>query len=135
MAKVKIQGNASGTGVLTVTAPNTSTDRTITLPDATGELSDFAKKHNIPIIEDAAQGVAVKYKGNHVGLIGDIGVLSYYGNKTITTGEGGMILTNNEEFAKRCYRLKNHGRDKKGTFIHNHIGFNFSFTDEEGLYP
>ncbi len=93
------------------------------------ELKKIASKYNLKIIEDAAQGVGVNYKGEHVGSIGDIGVLSYYGNKTITTGEGGMILTNNEEFAKRCYRLKNHGRDQKGTFMHNHIGFNFSFTD------
>jgi len=90
---------------------------------------NFAKEHNLKVIEDAAQGVGVHYKGRHVGTFGDIGVLSYYGNKTITTGEGGVILTNNENLAKICYRLKNHGRDQKGSFKHDHIGFNFSFTD------
>ena len=89
----------------------------------------FAKAHKLRIIEDAAQGVGVHYKGQHVGTFGDIGVLSYYGNKTITTGEGGIILTNNEDLAKICYRLKNHGRDQKGSFKHDYIGFNFSFTD------
>ena len=89
----------------------------------------FAKVHKLRIIEDAAQGVGVHYKGRHVGTFGDIGVLSYYGNKTITTGEGGIILTNDEDLAKICYRLKNHGRDQKGSFKHDYIGFNFSFTD------
>ena len=89
----------------------------------------FAKQHDLKVIEDAAQGVGVNYKGQHVGTFGDIGVLSYYGNKTITTGEGGVIITNNEILAKTCYRLKNHGRDNKGSFKHDYIGFNFSFTD------
>ena len=89
----------------------------------------FAKEHNLKVIEDASQGVGVHYKGRHVGTFGDIGVLSYYGNKTITTAEGGMILTNDEKLAKICYRLKNHGRDQKGSFKHDYIGFNFSFTD------
>ena len=55
--------------------------------------------------------------------------MSYYGNKTITTAEGGMILTNVDNYKNSCYRLKNHGRDTKGVFRHEHIGFNFAFTD------
>jgi len=90
---------------------------------------EFAKIHNLFVIEDAAQGVGVKFKNKHVGTFGNIGILSYYGNKTITCGEGGVILTNDDELAKNSYRLKNHGRDTKGTFIHDHIGFNFSFTE------
>jgi len=93
------------------------------------KLKTLAKKYKIKIIEDAAQGVGVHYKNEHVGTIGDLGVLSYYGNKTITTAEGGMILTNNDSLAKACYRLKNHGRDQKGTFKHDYIGFNFAYTD------
>src|SRR5574341_1673556 len=89
----------------------------------------LAKQYNIKVIEDAAQGVGVKFNGKHVGTFGEVGILSYYGNKTITCGEGGIVLTNNDEIAKKCYRLKNHGRDKKGVFIHEHIGFNFSFTE------
>lgn len=89
----------------------------------------IGKEYNLKIIEDAAQGVGVHYKDKHVGTIGDIGVLSYYGNKTITTAEGGMILTQNEEIKRTCYRLKNHGRDRKGVFVHDHIGFNFAYTD------
>ena len=94
-----------------------------------GKIKLLAEKHKLKIIEDAAQGVGVKFSGQHVGTFGDIGILSYYGNKTITCGEGGMVLTNDDALAIKCYRLKNHGRDKKGIFIHDEIGFNFSFTE------
>ncbi len=71
----------------------------------------------------------MKLRDQPVGTFGEIGVLSFYGNKTITTGEGGVILTDDDELAKACYRLKNHGRDAKGIFLHETIGFNFSFTE------
>ena len=92
-------------------------------------LRTFSDKYGLKIVEDAAQGVGVRFNGKHVGTIGDMGILSYYGNKTITCGEGGIILTDSDELAKTAYRLKNHGRDAKGTFVHEHIGFNFSFTE------
>lgn len=90
---------------------------------------EFAKKHSLKVVEDAAQAVGVRFNGQHAGTFGDLGVLSYYGNKTITCGEGGVVLTNDSDLAKKIYRLKNHGRDVKGTFIHEQVGFNFSFTD------
>ena len=93
------------------------------------KLLEISKVYKLKIIEDAAQGVGVHYKEKHVGTFGEIGVLSYYGNKTITTAEGGMILTQNKGIYTKCYRLKNHGRDKKGMFIHEHIGYNFGYTD------
>jgi len=93
------------------------------------KVTTLARKYDLFIIEDAAQGVGVEFMNKHVGRFGDIGILSYYGNKTITCGEGGMILTDNDEYAKQCYRLKNHGRDNKGVFIHDYIGYNFSFTE------
>lgn len=89
----------------------------------------FAAEADIRVIEDAAQGVGVTFNGQHTGTFGDLGILSFYGNKTITCGEGGVVLTHDDELAKACYRLKNHGRDEKGTFIHKHLGFNFAFTD------
>ena len=92
-------------------------------------LRTFSDKYGLKIVEDAAQGVGVRFNGKHVGTFGDMGILSYYGNKTITCGEGGIILTDSDELAKTAYRLKNHGRDSKGTFVHEHIGFNFSFTE------
>tara|TARA_Y100001970_G_scaffold197305_1_gene240034 strand:+ start:22249 stop:23376 length:1128 start_codon:yes stop_codon:yes gene_type:complete len=99
------------------------------------ELTVFCKENNIFLIEDAAQGVGVRFRCNddtefkHVGTFGIGGILSFYGNKTMTCGEGGLILTDDEELAKKCYRLKNHGRDVKGIFFHEHIGFNFAFTE------
>ena len=93
------------------------------------EIMSIALKKKIFVIEDAAQGVGVKYKNKHVGTFGSLGVLSYYGNKTITTGEGGMVLTNDATLSKKIYMLKNHGRSQKGTFSHETIGWNFSFTE------
>src|SRR5208282_1854924 len=89
----------------------------------------LARRYNLKVIEDAAEGVGVTFAGRHVGTFGDMGILSYYGNKTITCGEGGMVLTDNDDLARAAYRLKNYGRDRKGTFVHESIGFNFSFTD------
>jgi len=93
------------------------------------EIMAFSKKYGLKVLEDAAQGVGVKFNDKHTGTFGDIGILSYYGNKTITCGEGGIILTNDDELAEKVYRLKNHGRDTKGVFIHDQIGFNFAFTE------
>lgn len=94
-----------------------------------GQVMALARRHNLKVIEDAAEGVGVTFEGRHVGTFGDMGILSYYGNKTITCGEGGMVLTDDDELAQAAYRLKNYGRDRKGTFVHDSIGFNFSFTD------
>lgn len=92
-------------------------------------INDICERNYIFCIEDAAQALGVLYKDRHVGTLGTFGVISLYGNKSITTGEGGIILTNSEELYKKCYRLKNHGREKKGVFIHEEIGYNFCFTD------
>lgn len=89
----------------------------------------FAEEHSLLVIEDAAQGVGVRRNNRHVGTEGRAGILSFYGNKTVTTGEGGAILTNDDALADACYRLKNHGRIKKSVFVHEEIGFNFSFTE------
>jgi perosamine synthetase len=93
------------------------------------EVMSFATRHGLRVVEDAAEAIGVRFQGQHAGTFGDIGMISYYGNKTVTCGEGGMVLTNDDGLARTAYRLKNYGRDKKGTFIHESIGFNFSFTD------
>ena len=69
------------------------------------------------------------FDNQHVGTFGDAGVLSFYANKTMTCGEGGVILSKSPDLIKRCYQLKNHGRLTKGTFKHESIGFNFCFTE------
>ena len=93
------------------------------------EILDLATQKNIKIVEDAAQGVGVRLNGKHVGTFGDVGMLSFYGNKTMTMGEGGMLLTDSEELAREIYAMKNHGRSQKGVFMHEKIGYNFSTTD------
>ncbi len=90
---------------------------------------NFAKKHGLKVVEDAAQAVGVKFNGKQCGTFGDVGMISFYGNKTITTAEGAVILTESDSIAESVYRLKNHGRKEKGIFIHDQIGFNFSFND------
>ena len=93
------------------------------------EICKLADKYGLKVLEDAAQGVGVRLNNKHVGTFGDCGILSFYGNKTITCGEGGVVLTDNDEIAKKCYRLKNHGRDNKGIYKHEHVGYNFCFTE------
>lgn len=93
------------------------------------KIMKIAKKYNLFVIEDAAQAVGVKFNDKHAGTFGDYGSFSFYGNKTITTGEGGMLVTNNEDLGKKAYQYKNHGRLEKGKFIHETIGLNFSFTE------
>lgn len=93
------------------------------------KILQIAKKYKLKIIEDAAQGLGVFHKKKHVGTIGDVGGFSFYGNKLITTGEGGMIITNNKKIYDEIQQLKNHGRKVKGKFIHEKIGYNFMFTD------
>jgi len=93
------------------------------------ELENLCQRRGLHLIEDAAQGVGVRYEGRHTGTIGRAGILSFYGNKTITTGEGGVVLTDDDELASSCFMLKNHGRRVKGVFVHESIGFNFGFTE------
>ena len=92
-------------------------------------IMQIAEKYNLKVIEDAAQGVGVAFNGKHTGTFGEMGILSFYGNKTITCGEGGVVLTNCKKLRDKAYQLKNHGRLKKGTFTHETIGYNFSFTE------
>ena len=90
----------------------------------------IAKKRNIKIIEDAAEMIGQKYKNKKCGSFGDISTFSFYANKHITTGEGGMILTNNKKIYDECISLRNlcfgTGNDR---FNHNSIGWNYRFTN------
>jgi len=93
------------------------------------QLQALSSKNSIVIIEDAAESMGVFYKGKHTGTFGDYGIFSFFGNKLITCGEGGVVLTNTAENYKNLYRIKNHGRDRKGVFVHEYVGYNFCFTD------
>ncbi len=93
------------------------------------KLKKISRRYKIKIIEDAAQSIGAKFNDRYLGTIGEIGGFSFYGNKIITTGEGGIILTNSLQLKKKMYELKNHGRSKKGVFKHNSVGYNFMFTE------
>ncbi len=93
------------------------------------KLIKIAKSKKIIILEDAAQAIGAKFKKKYLGTLGDFGGFSFYGNKIITTGEGGVLLFKKKKFYKKLYSLKNHGRDKKGIFKHQNIGYNFMFTE------
>jgi len=92
-------------------------------------IKKIAKKYKLFVIEDAAQGIEVIFQGKPVGGFGDVGCLSFYADKTMTTGEGGMVLTNNDELAKKCIILINQGRTQRGWYFHEKIGYNFRLTD------
>jgi perosamine synthetase len=77
------------------------------------ELRVIAKKHGLILIEDAAEAIGSEYKGKKTGSMGDFGVFSFHGTKTVTTGEGGMLVTNNKQLYRKVQLLNNHGRNPK----------------------
>ena len=77
----------------------------------------IAKKHNLRVIEDAAQAHLAVYKGKKVGNIGDLGCFSFQASKTIACGEGGAIIGNDEELMDKCFTVQNHGTNKKGRTV------------------
>jgi len=93
------------------------------------EIVTFCKDNNLILIEDAAQALAIKNAQGHCGTFGKIGTFSFYADKTITTAEGGFVVTNDEALNERLTYLRNQGRKKSGTFIHPEIGYNFRITD------
>ena len=98
------------------------------------KLVNLCKKKNIFIVEDAAESVGTfyksgKYKNKHTGTIGNIGCLSFNGNKIITTGGGGIILTDNLKIAKKSKYLITQAKDDSVFYIHNEVGYNFRLTN------
>ena len=92
-------------------------------------LRELAEENGLLIIEDAAEAHGAEYKGKKVGALGTVGCFSFYGNKVITTGEGGMCVTNDEELAERMRLLKDHGMSAKKRYWHTVTGFNFRMTN------
>ncbi len=93
------------------------------------EIKKIANNNNIFLIEDCAEAIGTKVKKKHVGNFSDISTFSFYGNKTITTGEGGMVCTNNEFLAKKIYQLKTQGLAKDKEYWHEIIGYNYRMTN------
>src|SRR5690606_7475905 len=99
------------------------------LPVDMDPVLEIANKYGLKIIEDAAEMHGQTYKEKPCGSFGDVSTFSFYPNKHITTGEGGMIVTDNEEIAERCRGLRNLCFQKKERFIHEELGWNFRMTN------
>ena len=90
---------------------------------------ELARKYNLVVIEDAAEAHGAEYKGRKCGRLGDISCFSFYANKIITTGEGGMVLTNNPGYAEKARSLRNLCFRKERRFYHTELGHNFRLTN------
>lgn len=92
-------------------------------------LSNIAQRHNLFLIEDCAEAFGTLYQGEHVGLYGDIGTFSFFGNKTITTGEGGMVTTRCSKIADEIQLLKSQYMSPHKRYWHEKLGFNYRLTN------
>lgn len=92
-------------------------------------IMDIAKRHNLKVIEDCAEAHGAMYDNKKVGSFGDIGCFSFFGNKVITTGEGGMCTTNNTDLDEKMRILRDHGMSKTKRYWHDVIGYNYRMTN------
>lgn len=88
---------------------------------------EIAQKHDLVVIEDAAQAHGAEYHGHKIGSLGDMGCFSFYPTKNMTTGEGGMVTTNNPELAEKAAMVRAHGESKR--YEHDILGYNYRMTD------
>jgi perosamine synthetase len=93
------------------------------------KILNIAKKHNLLVIEDAAEAHGAKYHDKKIGSIGDLTIFSFFANKNITSGEGGMITTNNKKIFDLLKKLRNQAFSSKRHFWHSYIGFNYRMTN------
>ena len=98
------------------------------------ELTKLCRERNIAIVEDASESLGTfykegKYKGKHTGTVGKLGCISFNGNKIITTGGGGMILTDDEKLAEKAKYLTTQAKDDPIRYVHDEIGYNFRLTN------
>ena len=92
-------------------------------------IRDVARRHGIAVIEDAAEAIGSTYRGRPAGSLGDIGVFSFHGSKTLTTGEGGMLVTNDEAIHRRVLTLRDHGRSPGDTaFWNTEVAFKYKMS-------
>ena len=88
-------------------------------------LLKIAKTYGLKVVEDASESLGTKYKGKHTGTFGEMGCLSFNGNKIITTGGGGMIITNNRELALRAKHLTTQAKVSENEYYHDEVGYNY----------
>lgn len=114
------------------------TDRTVAIipvhlyghPAEMDEIISFADVHELAVVEDAAQAHGAKYKGDRVGSIGDAGTFSFYATKNITSGEGGIVTTDDDEVAERIRLLRSHGMENRDE--HVALGYNYRMSELNG---
>jgi perosamine synthetase len=92
-------------------------------------LLELARRHGIAVVEDAAEAHGAKYKGRMVGAIGDVATFSFYGNKIVTTGEGGMVVTDDDDIAAMVRLLKGQGQDPARRYWFPTVGYNYRMTN------
>ena len=93
------------------------------------KIKKIAKKYNIFVIEDCAEAIGSKFRNKNIGTFGDCSIFSFFGNKTITTGEGGMILFKKNKHFEIAKKLRDHGMSTKKKYYHEEIGFNYRMTN------
>jgi perosamine synthetase len=92
-------------------------------------IRELCRDRGLYVVEDAAEAQGATYKGRPVGALGDIGLFSFFGNKIITTGEGGMLVTNRDDLADRVRVLRNQGNDPHRRYWHTEVGYNYRMTN------
>jgi dTDP-4-amino-4,6-dideoxygalactose transaminase len=89
-----------------------------------------ARTHDAALIEDACEAIGATYRNRHAGAIGDAGIFAFYPNKQLTTGEGGMIVTDRDDWAARFRSLRNQGRDEMDAWLqHDRLGYNYRMSE------
>ena len=99
------------------------------LPCEMNEIVKICKENNLLLIEDAAEAFGSKYNDRHVGTFGDIATFSFFGNKTITTGEGGMVVSNDKDVIQRAAYLKSQAVSDTREYWHDQLGYNYRMTN------
>ncbi|MEI7902909.1 MAG: DegT/DnrJ/EryC1/StrS family aminotransferase, partial [bacterium] len=89
----------------------------------------LAKRYGLYVVEDAAEAHGAKYRGRICGSMGDIGCFSFYANKIITTGEGGMLVTDNKKISEKAHLLKDLSHSPKQRFLHIALAYNYRMTN------
>jgi perosamine synthetase len=99
------------------------------LPVDMDPILELARRHSLAIIEDAAEMIGQTYKGKPCGSFGNLSTFSFYPNKHVTTGEGGMVVTDDDALADRCRSLRNLAFSAERRFVHHELGWNFRMTN------
>jgi perosamine synthetase len=98
-------------------------------PADMGRVMALAQQHELVVVEDCAEALGSFYKGTHVGTLGDVAIFSFFGNKTITTGEGGMMLFKDPAMLERANVLRDHGMSRERRYWHDQVGYNYRMTN------